>query len=288
MAAPSSRRTPPAAFSYAPLLALALFASTAAAGSLSGTWKRIDGGRDPADGLAGEGAGLEVPLAALQDDTRLVLGDEGTKLSVAYPSGRRRLFVTDGNEREQDDGDGPAKVTATRKGDRILVASKWSSGRGTKETWELSEGPRRLVVTTKVSGRRSFSFRRVYEPAPPGEPVPTPRATPRPTAVAAGTVEAAPVPPPAGMSACSIRPPRGTKGAALAGLAKVTSAQAEARALASAAPRKVDSVISSGPEVAEGCLVFTYDLRIAGEKGLLEVLVDAGDGKVLEAGAAEE
>ncbi len=39
--------------------------------------------------------------------------------------------------------------------------------------------------------------------------------------------------------------------------------------------------MSSDPEVNEGCLVWPLDLRIEGKSGVLEVLIDAGDGKVL-------
>jgi hypothetical protein len=64
-------------------------------------------------------------------------------------------------------------------------------------------------------------------------------------------------------------------------MAKLSSSDASARATASVAPKRVASVISSDPEVDGGCLVWPFDLRIEGEKGVLEVLIDAGDGKVL-------
>ena len=47
------------------------------------------------------------------------------------------------------------------------------------------------------------------------------------------------------------------------------------------APLNVLSVISSDVEVDEGCLVWPFDLRLHDKKGVQEVLVDAGDGKVL-------
>ena len=80
---------------------------------------------------------------------------------------------------------------------------------------------------------------------------------------------------------CSIRPARGTSQAELASMARVTSKDAEARAIASAAPDRVNSVMSSGVEVVNGCLAWPFDLRFANKGGVQEVMVDAGDGKIL-------
>jgi len=80
---------------------------------------------------------------------------------------------------------------------------------------------------------------------------------------------------------CSIRPARGTSQAELASMARVTSKDAEARAIASVAPNKVNSVMSSGVEVVNGCLAWPFDLRFANKGGVQEVMVDAGDGKIL-------
>ena len=80
---------------------------------------------------------------------------------------------------------------------------------------------------------------------------------------------------------CSIRPPRGTSQEDLARMAKVTSQDAEARAIASVAPERVTSVMSSGVEVVNGCLAWPLDLRFASKGGVQEVVVDAGDGRIL-------
>jgi uncharacterized protein (TIGR02246 family) len=80
---------------------------------------------------------------------------------------------------------------------------------------------------------------------------------------------------------CSIRPPRGTSHEDLSRMAKVTSKDAEARAIASVAPEKVTSVMSSGVEVVNGCLAWPFDLRFASKGGVQEVMVDAGDGRIL-------
>jgi uncharacterized protein (TIGR02246 family) len=80
---------------------------------------------------------------------------------------------------------------------------------------------------------------------------------------------------------CSIRPPRGTSQEDLARMAKVSSKDAEARAVASVAPNKVTSIMSSGVEVVNGCLAWPFDLRFANKGGVTEVMVDAGDGRIL-------
>ena len=64
-------------------------------------------------------------------------------------------------------------------------------------------------------------------------------------------------------------------------MAKVTSKDAEARAIASVAPDKVTSIMSSGVEVVNGCLAWPFDLRFANKGGVQEVVVDAGDGRIL-------
>jgi uncharacterized protein (TIGR02246 family) len=80
---------------------------------------------------------------------------------------------------------------------------------------------------------------------------------------------------------CSIRPARGTGQDDLRRLAKISSKDAEARAVLSAAPDKVNAVMSSEVEVVNGCLAYPFDLRFANKGGVQEVMVDAGDGKIL-------
>jgi len=41
-------------------------------------------------------------------------------------------------------------------------------------------------------------------------------------------------------------------------------------------------------EVEDGCLVYSFDIRVEGEKGVREVLVDAGDGKILKTEREDE
>jgi hypothetical protein len=253
-------------------------------------------GRSSAGGSVSGITGL--PLEAIGDVGQITVTDDGSAVTVERPNGRQRVLFTDGEERELDDGDGPAKVVVKRKGARgetITVSASWSGGSKLTEVWEVTESPRRLTVTGKVTGLQTFRFRRVYAPAPPAPP---PAATPAGVGAAAPTPEAVPASAPAAAPAaspvpsaapagakpeCSIRPPRGTAPAELRRMAKITLADASARATAAVAPKRVSGVISSDPEVNDGCLVWPFDLRLDGEKGVLEVLIDAGDGKVLSA-----
>src|SRR5258706_4708566 len=85
-------------------------------------------GRAGSPGIGSGGALGDIPLEALGMDARLlVVTDEASTLHVTYASGRKRTLFADGEERELDDGDGPAKVTTKRKGgngDKVVVSSK--------------------------------------------------------------------------------------------------------------------------------------------------------------------
>ena len=277
-----------------------------ATGEPGGSGRSQGGGR----GRGGRGGGgapggisseaMDAPLEAVGDARQLVIADDGTKVQVIYPAGRKRVFYTDGEERELDDGGGPAKVTAKRKGSggaEIVVSSGWPGGQGLKETWQLLSSPRRLlVVEGSVKGRHAFSYKRVYEPAaPPAVPPPTAVASSTPAArqapAVAGPAAVTPHPTPAvappeaaasgAKPECSLRPARGASRAELARMAKITAAEAERRAMASVGSQKVSSVISSDLEVNGGCLVWPFDLRLPDKGGIQEVLIDAGDGKVI-------
>jgi hypothetical protein len=246
------------------------------------------GGRPGGSGGAGGSGALAVPWELLEDNRRFVLEDSGLRVRVTRAKGRQRVLFLDGEERELDDGDGPAKVTAKRKGargEKILVSVKWSTGRERDETWEILSGPRRLAVTTKVKDRRSISVRRVYEPgsAEPEEAASTSPPTPAPTTAAAASPASPAAAAPAGMSQCSLRPPKGTSQDDLSRLARVSREDAVNRATAFVAPGRPTSVISSDVEVQEGCLVWSFILRFADKPGAREVVIDAGDGKVLAA-----
>ncbi len=80
---------------------------------------------------------------------------------------------------------------------------------------------------------------------------------------------------------CSVHPQTGASAAALQAMAKVTHNDAQQRALSAYGKLKVN--VSEGELEAEnGCLVYSFDIRVPGQSGVDEVLVDAGSGKVLE------
>jgi uncharacterized membrane protein YkoI len=56
-----------------------------------------------------------------------------------------------------------------------------------------------------------------------------------------------------------------------------------ARATALAEIKAAGAKISSGGlEVEDGCLLYTYDVKVPGRSGVEEVIIDAGTGKVLK------
>lgn len=81
---------------------------------------------------------------------------------------------------------------------------------------------------------------------------------------------------------CSIHPRKGTPEANLPSLARVSESEAREtalKAIKSAAPVQG----SEGElEVERGCLIYSFDIRVPGKRGIEEVIVDAGSGKVLE------
>jgi hypothetical protein len=80
---------------------------------------------------------------------------------------------------------------------------------------------------------------------------------------------------------CSIHPPKGASDAQLKGLAKVSQAQAEKIAVAKLRGDAAVTVASAELEAEHQCLIWSFDLQVAGKSGVQEVQVDAGDGRVL-------
>jgi uncharacterized membrane protein YkoI len=80
---------------------------------------------------------------------------------------------------------------------------------------------------------------------------------------------------------CSIHPAKGMSDHQLAALAQVSQAEAEKTALAKIGGNENVSVASAELESEHGCLIWTFDLRIAGKSGVQEVHIDAGNGNVL-------
>lgn len=75
----------------------------------------------------------------------------------------------------------------------------------------------------------------------------------------------------------SIHPPQGMSDAPLSGLAKLTKAQAEKLAVAQLDSMHSLSVSSAELESEHGCLIRSFDLRVAGQSGVQEVQIDAGE-----------
>ena len=80
---------------------------------------------------------------------------------------------------------------------------------------------------------------------------------------------------------CSIHPAKGLSDAQLNSLAKVSQADAEKIAIAKIQGKDAVSIASAELEAEHRCLIWSFDLRVAGKSGIQEVQVDAGDGKVL-------
>ena len=78
--------------------------------------------------------------------------------------------------------------------------------------------------------------------------------------------------------ACSVKASRFD--AETKSMAKVT--ERDARKTAMSEVRISGASISSGGlEVEDGCLLYTYDIKVPSRKGVQEVIIDAGTGKVL-------
>ena len=80
---------------------------------------------------------------------------------------------------------------------------------------------------------------------------------------------------------CSIHPAKGMSGSQLAALAQVSRQEAEKTAVANIGGNEAVSIVGAELESEHGCLIWTFDLRIAGKSGVQEVHIDAGNGNVL-------
>lgn len=79
---------------------------------------------------------------------------------------------------------------------------------------------------------------------------------------------------------CSIKASRTQKNSEMTTPAKVSVQDARKAALG-AVTAKGASITNGGLEVEDGCLVYSYDIKVPGKAGVEEVLIDAGTGKVL-------
>ena len=80
---------------------------------------------------------------------------------------------------------------------------------------------------------------------------------------------------------CSVHPTKHASPSELLGLAKVTHAEAQRTALASIDAPPTAIVKEGELEIEQGCLAYSFDIRVPGRSGIDEVMVDAGTGKTL-------
>lgn len=80
---------------------------------------------------------------------------------------------------------------------------------------------------------------------------------------------------------CSIRPRKGASKEELKSLAKVSEEVARKTALASLKDSAKATVKESELEAEHGCLVYSFDIAVAGKSGIEEIQIDAGNGKIL-------
>ena len=86
---------------------------------------------------------------------------------------------------------------------------------------------------------------------------------------------------PAKAVVCSIHPAKGTSDQALAKLAKVSKQTAQTAALHAVKIAATATVASAELEAENGCLIWSFDVKQKNMRGIQEVTVDAGTGKVL-------
>jgi hypothetical protein len=77
---------------------------------------------------------------------------------------------------------------------------------------------------------------------------------------------------------CSMKADKLTKKTELQKMAKISPDEAKKIALGSAPGA---SIVKGGLETEDGCLIYSYHVKHAGDKGQTEVFVDAGNGMVL-------
>jgi|SRR6185436_1067078 len=77
---------------------------------------------------------------------------------------------------------------------------------------------------------------------------------------------------------CSMKADKLTKKTELQKMAKISPDEAKKIALGNAPG---SSIVKGGIETEDGCLIYSYHVKHAGDKGQTEVFVDAGNGMVL-------
>lgn len=147
------------------------------------------GRRGGAGGRGGSGGESGAPPSeVLQTVRHLLITEKDPELRIASADGdgKTRVLFTDGRKIEEERFDGTLKIKTKKKSDKIVVSYEYPSGREVTETWELLTPARRILVMTKVEGRRgTFSFKRVYDPeleavSPGPPPAPSTMSSPAP------------------------------------------------------------------------------------------------------------
>ena len=77
---------------------------------------------------------------------------------------------------------------------------------------------------------------------------------------------------------CSMKADKLTKKTELQKMAKISPDEAKKIALGNQAGA---SIVKGGLETEDGCLIYSYHVKKAGDKGQTEVFVDAGNGMIL-------
>jgi uncharacterized membrane protein YkoI len=64
-------------------------------------------------------------------------------------------------------------------------------------------------------------------------------------------------------------------------VAQISKAEAQEKALASLGSSANPEVLEGELEVERKCLIYSFDIRVPGERGVTEIAVDAGTGSIL-------
>lgn len=78
---------------------------------------------------------------------------------------------------------------------------------------------------------------------------------------------------------CSIHPPKGASSADLKSMARISKSRAQMIALRHV--KHAEHIAEAEVEAEQGCLIWSFDVKQRGRKGIEEVNIDAGNGRVL-------
>jgi len=129
------------------------------------------GGRHRGSG-GGDASGGTSWLEARES---LVIHHADPQLQITDAAGRERVLYTDGRKSEEERSyGGTTKVVALWKDGHIEVTSQSEKGPKVVQTYAITADGSQLTVTTKIEGRRSRTFKSVYDAVKvPPAPAPT-------------------------------------------------------------------------------------------------------------------